>query len=225
MLFWDEGGQLDVQFSAQKSYAKFSQVTRTGDRPIPSTFSLSDDALEGLSAGSAEGIPSSRASSVSCVAYHPLVPTLFLAGFDDGRVALFVTSHALPLLAWPAPWARVANSAKSPSQSRQRSVVPVVRVAWVPGRPAAFVAVDADGWLGAWDILSSTVSALSSVRITDGNVVSVDVGGATVLARTVVTVLVVSTLGIVEVALNPEFVSPNAGEMRALRALISRRHF
>jgi hypothetical protein len=219
------------------------QASRTGDRCIPGTFGLSDDVLgpppNPPSGSDALLSPASaRASAALCVAFHPFVPTLFLAGFDDGRIALFTTTHALPLLVWLAPWTRAAlKSGGESARPRQRSIVPVSHVAWVPGRPAAFVAVDADGWLGAWDLLASTVSAQSSIWLlaasgsggspdAEGSrVASVDVRGATALAQTAVTVLVTSpTMGVVEAALHAEFVAPRPGEMRALRMLVSRKH-
>lgn len=158
------------------------------------------------------------------MAFHPSAPSLFLAGFADGRVALFVSSHALPLVSWGAPW-----RAPAAAEARQRSVVPVVRVAWVPGRQSAFVAVDADGWLGAWDLLTSTATALSCTRVVAdaaaaATVMSVDVCGATTLAKTSVVALVATASGVVEASLTADLIAPRPGEMRALRALISRRH-
>lgn len=206
------------------------QVSRSGARPVPGAFSLAPSAAAAAEEAAPPAAPSSLSAAVTSVAFHPSAPALFLAGFEDGSVALFTTGHALPLAAWGAPWqqrgrAPDKTAISNPTDARQRAVTPVVRVAWVPGRQSAFVAVDADGWLGAWDLLTSTAAALSCTRVVAaGGVVGADVCGATTLAKTAVTVLVATETGVVEAALGADLTAFRPGEARALRLLISRKH-
>ncbi|KAI8926713.1 WD40-repeat-containing domain protein [Entophlyctis helioformis] len=78
-----------------------------------------------------------RADAVTTIETCPHLPTLFLAGYTSGMIALFSTHVKSALMAW--------HTIKSG----------IHRLAWSPHRPAVFTALDVNGNLYVWDMLES----------------------------------------------------------------------
>lgn len=79
------------------------------------------------------------ANSVTTLIQHPFINEIFMAGYENGSIALFSLNSDLPLLKWELPAA-------------------VKTLAWSPNRPAVFIALDFTGQIYVWDLLESTLS-------------------------------------------------------------------
>lgn len=125
------------------------------------------------------------APSATSVAFHPLprLSHFALAGYESGAVALFTTGHAMPLRVWNAPWAASASASAAPGVSAAAGAgagagaSPVVRVAWLPSRPCAFIAVDEGGAVALWDVAASAAAPVHVQQL------SASWGGAAAAAR------------------------------------------
>ncbi len=116
----------------------------------PSASEAFEDSISGPPGGgfpaAATAVPTSPATAVRFHP-HPAVPAVFLAGFADGSVAVYSTDHSLPLASWTFGGAGASGLGGG---------APVTFVSWLLHRPAAFLAVDAQGTCGVWDLGAST---------------------------------------------------------------------
>ncbi|ETW05895.1 hypothetical protein H310_03544 [Aphanomyces invadans] len=84
------------------------------------------------------------ASAVTSLAFHPTLPSYFLAGYADGSISLFHVDLARDIATW------------------LDGTVGVSRVLWSPSRPGVFYVQFANGTLTVWDVLTSRMMPVVS---------------------------------------------------------------
>jgi hypothetical protein len=157
-----------ARFLVGASDGRLHAFSRLGERVLPSTYLphndfedaavMGDDSGHGESGAAAAHLP---LASATCVAYSAADGGAhFVAGHSDGSVALYSASSALPLCAWPWPWREAAAAAAAGGDPAGGSPVAVAHVAWLPTRPASFVAVTRAGVVALWDLASSAAGPL-----------------------------------------------------------------
>jgi len=213
------------------SDGRIGYASRLGETLVPDSFMPPNDVeAGGMTAAAAALIPPSLSNApATAVAFNPFLPTWFVAGFGDGRVALYATTHALPAKAWTAGSGAAEPSTASASAAGRPAVV---AVRWLPTRPAAFVAVDERGGVTVWDLLASPATPVGRVELSGSwaraaasadagaanAVVGVDMGGGGDLCPRTVALVATFTSGTTAIAtFHPAFVTPRVGETAAAR--------
>ena len=92
------------------------------------------------------GMPSS-VGGVVCIGTCPYDPTVILIGYENTTLQLFDTKYEVSLHVWWTPWV-AATKSMPPLAEAQR----LVAAWWLPGKAAAFAAVDSEGCFAVWDM-------------------------------------------------------------------------
>ncbi|KAH9281808.1 WD repeat-containing protein 60 [Echinococcus granulosus] len=80
-------------------------------------------------------------AAVTCLALHPFLPNVLIAGYSDGQLALYLTHHPHPIFKW-----LIKVQSDRPS-------IGVRKVIWSPHRPNVTYCLATDGDIIAWTLL------------------------------------------------------------------------
>ena len=163
-----------------------------------------------LAAGAAsEGQDSSvfGMGDATVLAFSPSMPSLFIAGCADGRVALHSLHASSPL----SEWHNLTNGS------------PVAGVAWVPTRPAAFVVLGVDGVLHVLSLVDDPIAPILSERVASTSAAATSLRSARVPNDSGATLALGFADGRVEVHLLSPAVAASKGdaELEVLEALVA----
>ncbi|VDK43311.1 unnamed protein product [Taenia asiatica] len=87
-------------------------------------------------------------AAVTCLALHPFLPSVLIAGYSDGQLALFLTHHPHPIFKW-----LIKVQSDWPS-------IGVRKVIWSPHRPNVTFCLATDGDIIAWTLLDEEQAIL-----------------------------------------------------------------